>query len=124
MLPTPTKTPRKPTTAKQTAEMDSVSRNIFPTKNPELTTRSGRTSKKISGSTLESFIAEDPDQDFTIFSDSCNRIPQKDESNPFYNARASKPTKSHKKRQVKIPGEGMESIERAAGRTDGMLMKL
>ncbi|KAF4124366.1 hypothetical protein GMORB2_5032 [Geosmithia morbida] len=120
MLPTPTKTPRKPPTAKQTAELDSVRRDIF---SPSLSSRAARTPKKISGSTLESFLAEEVAQDFTIFSDSCNRIPEKDESNPFYNPRPSKQTKAQGKRKhVRIPGEGMESIEKAAGREDGLLM--
>ena len=106
--------------------MGSVSRNIFPSDNDlQLGDRSGRIPKKLTGSTLESFVAEDADQDFAIFNDSCNRIPEKDESNPFYNPPPAKPEKRQTKRKmVRIPGEGSRPIEEAVGRPDGMLMKL
>lgn len=117
-MPTPTKTPRKPQSAKQSAELDSVSRDIF-------NTRSGRTPKKLTGSTLESFEAQELDQDFTIFSDSCNRVPTRDESNPFYDPRPARQTRTQGRRKmVKIPGEGMQPVDKAVGREDGLLMNL
>lgn len=125
MLPTPTKTPRRSTTSKQVEEMGSVSRNIFPSDDSLLSDRSGRIPKKLTGSTLESFVAEDADQDFAIFNDSCNRIPEKDESNPFYNPAPVKREKRQSKRKmVRIPGEGSRPVEEAVGREDGLLMKL
>lgn len=125
-LLTPAKTPRKPPTAKQAAEMASVSRKIFPSSDDALLNgRAKRAPKKISGSTLESFVAEDAEQEFAIYNDPCNRIPQKDDSNPFYNPPANQsPERRSKQKQIMIPGEGLQDIEKAAGREDGMLMKL
>lgn len=126
MLPTPTKTPRKLATTQQTAEMDSIKRNIFPTMDEEalLADRKSRTNKKISGQSLESFRIEEDDEQFAIFADSCNRVPEQDESNPFYNPSQPKQKSTKKSKMVNIPGEGAVRVEDAAGRADGMLMNL
>lgn len=128
MLPTPVKTPRKPTTTRQVAETEAVKRNIFPAANEDsslLNDRKTRAHKKTSGQSLESFRIEEDDQDFAIFADSCNRVPEQDESNPFYNPPESKQTRSSRKsKMVAIPGEGAVRVEDAAGRADGMLMNL
>ena len=120
MLPTPTKTPRKPATAKEEADIDSISRDIF-----RSTSRSTRVPKKISGSTLESFKSEDVDQEFAIYNDSCNRIPEKDEGNPFFNPTPCKQKKRpSEQKRVRVPGHGSYSIEEAVHRDDGMLFNL
>lgn len=121
MLLTPKKTPSKAPTTKEGAAIDSLSRDIFGS-------TSTRVAKKISGSTLESFTAEDVNQDFDIFNDEPNsRIPQKDRSNPFYNPQPSPSTSkkaSGKARQVHVPGHGWQSLEEAARRDDGMIASL
>lgn len=120
MLPTPTKSPRKTAMEKKEADVDAVSRDIF-----RSTNRSTRVPKKISGSTLESFKSEDVDQDFAIYNDTCNRIPQKDDSNPFFNPTPCKQKKrSSESKRVRVPGHGSYSIEEAVHRDDGMLFNL
>lgn len=126
MLPTPTKTPRKAATAQQATDMEAVKRNIFPTNDEDLllTDRKSRATKKISGQSLESFKVDEDDQEFSIFADSCNRVPEQDESNPFYNPPETKQRSTKKSKMVSIPGEGSLRVEDAFGRADGMLMNL
>lgn len=77
---------------------------------------------------LESFNAEEVEDPITIFTDSRERVPQKDESdeNPFLSRAApSEPTKRRsKRRQVAIPGEDAQSVEEASRRDDGMVYVL
>lgn len=79
--------------------------------------------------TLESFSAEEVEDPIAIFTDSNERIPQKDESeaNPFFTKTAppSEPSKRRsKRRQVAIPGEDSQSVEEASRRDDGMVYVL
>jgi len=116
MLPSPRKTPRKATTkGKEPARIESVSRDIFRASKAKIP-------KKISGTTLESFTAEEIHEDFAIHNDSRDRIPQKDEGSIFYNPPESPKQKKRPSKQVKIPGEGSRNVEEAAGRDDGMLI--
>lgn len=129
MLPTPTKTPRKPATTQQVADVEAVSRNIFPAideDSPFLIDRKSRTVKKTKGQSLESFRIEEEDKDFSIFADSKDRVPEQDESNPFFNPQASpkQVRTTRKSKTVSIPGEGRVKVDEAAGRADGMLMNL
>jgi hypothetical protein len=127
MLPTPSKTPQKPPTEKAVAHIQSFARNLFP---PESSISSPRKkkAKQYTGMTLESFSAEEVDDPITIFTDSKERIPEKDDSdeNPFLiKAAPSEPIKRRsKRRQVAIPGEGSQSIEEASHREDGMVYVL
>ncbi|KAG9257791.1 uncharacterized protein F5Z01DRAFT_647096 [Emericellopsis atlantica] len=116
-LLTPTKTPRRTKTMKE------FSGRVLPSVDESVLSRTGRTFKKISGSTLESFVAEEQDQDFAIFSDPRNGIPQKDEGSPFYNPPPAPKRPAHLKRKtVRIPGEGSKLIDEAVHREDGMVM--
>lgn len=91
-----------------------------------------RKSKKYTGLTLESFRAENVEAPIEIFTDSRDRIPEKDTTtdNPFYaatsaNAPAHEPTKRRSPRKhVSIPGEGSETIEEAIQREDGIVYVL
>ncbi|OPB46974.1 hypothetical protein A0O28_0070980 [Trichoderma guizhouense] len=125
MLPTPSKTPQKPPTAKATAHIQTFARNLFPVaEETELSSPRKRRSKKYSGMTLESFRAEVAEEDIEIFTDSQDRIPKKDESksNPFVgNAPAAEPSKRRTKRKVHVPGEGSQSVDEASRREDGMI---
>lgn len=128
MLPTPSKTPQKPPTAKATAHIQTFARNLFPVaEETELSSPRKRRSKKYSGMTLESFRAEVAEEDIEIFTDSQDRIPKKDESksNPFVgNAPAAEPSKRRTKRKVHVPGEGSQSVDEASRREDGMIYVL
>jgi hypothetical protein len=118
MLPSPRKTPRKATAkGKEPAHIESVSRDIFRSSKAKIP-------KKISGTTLESFTAEEIHEDFAIHNDSRDRIPKKDEGSVFYNPPESTKQKKRPNKQVKIPGEGSRNVEDAAGRDDGMLITL
>lgn len=78
---------------------------------------------------MESFAAEEEEDPITIFTDSQDRIPEKDnsEANPFYGstAMAAEPSKRQSRRKlVSIPGEGAQSIDEAARREDGIVYVL
>ncbi|GFP57950.1 hypothetical protein TASIC1_0009028700 [Trichoderma asperellum] len=123
MLPTPSKTPQKPPTSKETAEIQSFARNLFPTEDADVSSPRKRRSKKYSSMTLEGFRAE-AEEDIEIFTDSRERIPKKDDSksNPFVgNATSAEPSKRRTKRKVMVPGEGPQSIDEASRRDDGLI---
>lgn len=77
--------------------------------------------------TLESFRAEVAEEDIEIFTDSQDRVPKKDDSksNPFVgNATNAEPSKRRTKRRVHVPGEGVQSVDEASRREDGMIYVL
>ncbi|RYP50411.1 hypothetical protein DL768_004086 [Monosporascus sp. mg162] len=129
MLPTPAKTPRKQPDGTTDANVLSVARNLFASETNIMPSPKKKRSKKYSGLTLESFTAEDIEEPIQIFTDSRDRIPEKDTNaeNPFYGAAARdapkpKPTQRRSSRRlVSIPGEGRETIEEAVRREDGTL---
>ncbi|KAM0457273.1 hypothetical protein ACHAO4_003070 [Trichoderma viride] len=123
MLPTPSKTPQKPPTSKETAQIQSFARNLFPAEDADVSSPRKRRSKKFSSITLEGFRAE-AEEDIEIFTDSQERIPKKDDSklNPFVgNATSAEPSKRRTKRKVMVPGEGAQSVDEAARRDDGLI---
>ncbi|KAL7925245.1 hypothetical protein ACQKWADRAFT_285445 [Trichoderma austrokoningii] len=123
MLPTPSKTPQKPPTSKESAEIQSLGRKLFPAEDADVSSPRKRRSKKFSSIALEGFRAE-AEEDIEIFTDSRERIPKKDASkmNPFVgNAASAEPSKRRTKRKVMIPGEGAQSIDEAARRDDGLI---
>ncbi|KAL7900201.1 hypothetical protein HDV63DRAFT_370610 [Trichoderma sp. SZMC 28014] len=123
MLPTPSKTPQKPPTSKETAEIQSFARNLFPAEDADVSSPRKRRSKKYSSIALEGFRAE-VEEDIEIFTDSQERIPKKDDSklNPFVgNATSAEPSKRRTKRKVMVPGEGAQSVDEAARRDDGLI---
>ncbi len=89
-------------------------------------------SKKYSGLTLDSFRAENIEEPIEIFTDSRDRIPERDSAtdNPFYgvatrDAPRPEPAKRRSPRKhVSIPGEGRETIEDAIRREDGIIYVL
>ncbi|RFU77107.1 hypothetical protein TARUN_5088 [Trichoderma arundinaceum] len=124
MLPTPSKTPQKPPTAKASAQIQTFARNLFPSEEADLSSPRKKRAKKYSSLTLESLRAEVAEEDIEIFTDSQDRIPKKDDSksNPFAgNAASAEPSKRRTKRKVLIPGEGAQSIDEASRREDGMI---
>ncbi|KAI1429888.1 hypothetical protein F5Y12DRAFT_343074 [Xylaria sp. FL1777] len=124
MLPTPAKTPRKHPNPKTEAVSRDIARNIFANEEDMLTPK--KKAKKYSGLTLDSFRAEDVEEDIEIFTDSRDHFPQVDESaeNPFYGAHTTaEPAKRRSKRKpVVVPGEGKQSVEDAVRRSDGVLV--
>jgi hypothetical protein len=135
MLPTPSKTPQKPPTEKKTAHIKSVARNLFSSDADEanLTPRK-RASKKYTGISMESFSVEEVEEPIEIFTDTRDRVPVRDESqenpfliseNPFFSdAPRPETTKRHDKRKVKVPGEGIKTVDDLADRKDGMVYTL
>ncbi|TWU73043.1 hypothetical protein ED733_002166 [Metarhizium rileyi] len=124
MLPTPSKTPQKPPNAKTVAAIHSFARNLFSTEEEAMPSPRKRRSKKYSGVTMESFTAEEENDPIAIFTDSQDRIPEKDnsEANPFYGGTMARPSKRLSRHKVvSIPGEGMQSVDEAARREDGMV---
>jgi hypothetical protein len=127
-LATPKQTPYKtPTESNQ--DIGSVARNLFGGSATDSSIgTNAKKPKKYSGLTMDSFTAENVDDTFDIFTDSHERIPQKDVSaeNPFYNESQARPesgrTRSQKK--VMVPGVGHISIEEASRRTDGSVWSL
>ncbi|KAK5626338.1 hypothetical protein RRF57_002053 [Xylaria bambusicola] len=124
MLPTPAKTPRKQPNSKTEAVSRNIARNLFPTEEDMLTPK--KKAKKYTGLTLDSFRAEDVEEDIEIFTDTRDQFPEADESaeNPFYgNHVVAEPSKRRSKRKpVVVPGEGKQSIEDAVKRDDGVLV--
>ncbi|KAI0537382.1 hypothetical protein GGR58DRAFT_348225 [Xylaria digitata] len=124
MLPTPAKTPRKQPNAKTEAASRSIARNLFATDADMLTPK--KKAKKYTGLTLDSFRAEDVDENIEIFTDTRDHFPEVDESaeNPFYGGHVvAEPSKRRSKRKpVVVPGEGRQSVEDAVKRDDGVLV--
>lgn len=127
-LATPKQTPYKmPTESNQ--EVGSVARNLFggPATDSSIGTNAKKP-KKYSGLTMESFTAENVDDGFDIFTDSHERIPQKDASaaNPFYNDGqvTSESSRTRSQKKVMVPGVGLIPIEEASRRTDGSVWSL
>ncbi|KAI0905002.1 hypothetical protein F4823DRAFT_160317 [Ustulina deusta] len=124
MLPTPAKTPRKQPNPKTEAASREIARNLFATEEDMLTPK--KKVKKYSGLTLDSFRAEDVEEDIEIFTDSRDHFPEVDKSaeNPFYGDHAvAEPSKRRSKRKpVVVPGEGRQSVEDAVKRSDGVLV--
>ncbi|KAG5940925.1 hypothetical protein E4U53_007518 [Claviceps sorghi] len=125
MLPTPSKTPRKPPSEKDATTIQSFARNLFSSDQQPVPSPQKKRSKKYSGVTLESFTAEEEEEEsISIFTDSHDRIPERDdsESNPFFGNSAVEPSKKQSKRKlIHIPGEGMQSLDEASRRDDGMV---
>ncbi|CAI6097874.1 unnamed protein product [Clonostachys chloroleuca] len=125
MLLTPTKTPRKPAATSQ-ADIDTFKRNLFGSEDDTALSSRTRRPKKYSGLTMESFTAETIEEPIAIFTDSQDRVPVKDDSlsNPFYgdSAPTAEPARRrNKQKMVRVPGVGMQTLEEAARRDDGML---
>ncbi|CEI40666.1 hypothetical protein FVEN_g1562 [Fusarium venenatum] len=132
MLPTPSKTPQKPPTEKKTAHIKAVARNLFSSETDEaILTPKKRSAKKYSGISLESFAVEEIEEPIEIFTDTRDRVPVRDErednpflssENPFFSeAPHAGPSKRHDKRKVKVPGEGVKTVDELADRKDGMV---
>ncbi|KAJ2897917.1 uncharacterized protein MKZ38_004292 [Zalerion maritima] len=128
MLPTPLKTPAQQA-QKDQGEIKAISRDIFQTKDDGLTPSRKRRAKKYNGLSLESFRAEEIEDEISIYTDSRERVPEVDNSieNPFYGAGAragATTTRSSSKRiaqTVNIPGEGPQSLDEALVREDGIV---
>ncbi|KAI8631311.1 hypothetical protein F5Y19DRAFT_26609 [Xylariaceae sp. FL1651] len=125
MLPTPAKTPRKQPDAKTEAATRAIARNLFAT-DADVAFTPKKKAKKYTGLTLDSFKAEDVEEDIEIFTDSRDRVPEVDDSieNPFYgdNIITEPSQRRSKRKQVAIPGEGKQTIEDAVKRSDGVLV--
>lgn len=129
MFPTPSKTPRKTPNEKAAADISQFARNLFPSEDAGSLSPRKRRSKKYSGMTMESFAVDEAEDPIEIFTDSQDRVPEKDESsaNPFFGDGPS-PEEPYKRRsrrrQVMIPGEGSQSVDEASRRDDGMVYVL
>ncbi|KAF5008473.1 hypothetical protein FDECE_5262 [Fusarium decemcellulare] len=124
MLPTPSKTPQKPPNEKTAANIKSFARNLFTSEAEVMPSPKKRRSKKYTGISMESFTAEEVEDPIEIFTDTRDRIPARDQSenNPFYgDVPEPEPSKHQGKRKVKIPGEGVKSMDEASRREDGMV---
>ncbi|GAB0136533.1 hypothetical protein EsDP_00004832 [Epichloe bromicola] len=124
MLPTPSKTPRKPPSEKTATTIQSFARNLFSSEQEPMPSPQKKRSKKYSGVTLESFTAEEEEEPIAIFTDSQDRVPEKDDSeaNPFYGSSTIEPSRKQSiKKLVNIPGEGLQSVDEASRRDDGMV---
>ncbi|OAQ74008.1 hypothetical protein VFPPC_13119 [Pochonia chlamydosporia 170] len=124
MLPTPSKTPQKPPNQKTAASIQSFARNLFSSEDEVMPSPRKRRSKKYSGVTMESFTVEEEEDPISIFTDSQDRIPEKDvsDANPFYGNSVAEPSKRQSRRKVvSIPGEGIQSVDEASRREDGMV---
>ncbi|KAL1898355.1 hypothetical protein Cpir12675_001981 [Ceratocystis pirilliformis] len=132
---TPAKTPRK--AALRNENLDSISRNIFSasttlvdTKSPELTPRRRRV-KKYTGSSLDSIIADEPDEedpDIPIFTDAADRpfVIRNTEDDPFLRKAPSMmppptPRRRSPRKNVLVAGEGRITVEDAIKRDDGII---
>ncbi|KAI0870930.1 hypothetical protein GGS24DRAFT_473433 [Hypoxylon argillaceum] len=125
MLPTPAKTPRKQPNAKTEAASRAIARTLFTTDEDVMFTPKKK-AKKYTGLSLDSFRAEDVEEDIQIFTDSRDQFPEMDNSaeNPFYGDQViAEPSKRRSKRKpIVVPGEGRQSIDEAVKRTDGVLV--
>lgn len=124
MLPTPSKTPSKPPTKEGVKGLQSFARNLFQSEEDVMPNNKKRAPKRYSGMTLDSFTAEAADDSIEIFTDSRERLPERDEraENPFYGETVAEPTKRRsKRRNVSVPGEKSHTVEEASERQDGMV---
>ncbi|KAI8950374.1 hypothetical protein F4801DRAFT_549410 [Xylaria longipes] len=123
-LPTPAKTPRKQPNAKTEAASRAMARKLFAEEDIMPTPK--KKAKKYTGLTLDSFRAEDVEEDIEIFTDSRDHLPQVDDSaeNPFYGDHVvAEPSKRRSKRKpIVVPGQGRHSVEDAVRRDDGVLV--
>lgn len=134
MLPTPSKTPRKLPDDKFEAGVEAIARNLFPSAGASSeavsSPRKKKASKKYTGISLESFRAEDANEDIAIYTDTRDRIPEVDHSpaNPFVTSgpadRESPRRRSARIKKVKIPGEGRVAVNDAVQRDDGAVYVL
>jgi hypothetical protein len=128
MLPTPAKTPQKAPQEKK-ANIEAIARNLFTAEDDMAGAKKKRGSKKYSGISMESFVAEEVEEPIEIYTDSHERIPEKDDSadNPFYGDAApgadTAPRRS-KRRLVHVPGEARQTVEQALKRDDGIVYVL
>lgn len=132
MLPTPNKTPNKrPTHA--APGIASIARNLFPVRAEtveEVMPSPRKKSKKYGGYSLGNFSTDGDNAPIAIYTDSKDRVPEVDMSvdNPFYGEEVAAPTtpatRSSRRRMIKIPGEGDQSLEEAEKRTDGLVYVL
>ncbi|KAI1777312.1 hypothetical protein F4818DRAFT_409919 [Hypoxylon cercidicola] len=123
MLPTPAKTPQKQPDEKMKANVRAVARNLFSHESDTVATPK-RKSKKYSGLTLDSFTAEEIIDPIEIFTDSRDRVPEVDNAgeNPFYGDYVATPVQTRAKgKQVSIPGEGKQDMDKVLHREDGIV---
>lgn len=122
MLPTPSKTPQKPPNEKTSANIKSIARNLF-AESEVIASPKKRRTKKYTGISMESFTAEEIEDPIEIFTDTRDRIPTRDESNsnPFFGDVQEPEPSKRGKRKVKVPGEGIKTIDEASRREDGMV---
>lgn len=125
-LPTPKETPQKAPSSAEKKRLDGVSRNLFGGSQTDSPIGArAKKSKKYTGLTMESFTAEPSDEVFDIFTDSQDRVPNKDlrDANPFYGETkpVAEPAKRRSPRRVMVPGEGLVPVEDACKREDGMV---
>ncbi|OTB03630.1 hypothetical protein M426DRAFT_23570 [Hypoxylon sp. CI-4A] len=125
MLPTPAKTPQKQPDEKAKAKVRAVARNLF---SDDVDVTPKKKAKKYTGLTLDSFTAEDVEEDIEIFTDSRDRIPEKDqdEENPFYQEEATAaepatPIRRDTSKLVSVPGERKQTLEESLEREDGFV---
>lgn len=128
MLPTPAKTPKKAPAEKNPA-IQGVARNLFASDDEAMPNRKSTRAKKYTGISLDSFRVEE--EPIEIFTDSKERIPQKEESadNPFYGkagrvAAGETVLRRSKRNHVHVPGEGRQTIDEAMKREDGLVYVL
>ncbi|KAH8196492.1 hypothetical protein TruAng_009356 [Truncatella angustata] len=132
MLPTPAKTPRKQPDDKLEAGVRGIARTLF---HGESSTAEAvasprkRKAKTYSGVSLQSFRAEEVDEEIPIFTDTRDRLPEVDASNdnPFYgntveNQQPSTSTRrSTRVKKVLVPGMGRIPVDEAVQRGDGIV---
>lgn len=144
MLPTPAKTPRKPSD-KNDADIRAVARSLFASDVDHAAYEAAeaeaveamfpdakkRKPKKYTGLSLDSFTAVDVDEPIQIYTDSHERVPEMDTSadNPFLGNHVQEPAVSDpprrgRSKKVTIPGEGRQTVEEAIGREDGLVYVL
>ena len=135
MLPTPVKTPKK----KSVHNVEVASRALFlePTLDPQMAApspRKGRKNKRYNGFSLESFRAEDGNNEgIQIFTDNRDKVPELDASgsNPFIepasdadSSRAKKLAGTSKRRKVTTKTRKDPQVEEALDKDEGMVYVL
>jgi hypothetical protein len=128
MLPTPNKTPKKAPTETAPA-ISAIARNLFPVRSDDQVMPSPKKNRSRRTYGLDSFeVAEDAP--IQIFTDSMDRVPEVDLStdNPFFGdnqpAEAEPTKRASKRRKLRVPGEGDQSIEELEQREDGLIYVL
>lgn len=131
MLPTPSKTPRKQSDDKLEAGVRAVARNLFTSSDSSSSSSVAsprkRKTKTYTGLSLESFRAEEVEEDIAIFTDSRDRLPEVDGSaeNPFYgnseNPQSTSTRRSTRVKKVVVPGVGRIPVDEAVQRGDGIV---